>query len=168
MRDSEIKRAGARSIFDELADRETLWEMKAFLHRFLQNDRRPDRIRRGRPRRSILDYVKTHFTTIIDFEAMAAHIGVSYSYMRKLTRDSTGKSILEHQHGLRIEEAERCFQPGPLDLGDLAESLGYNNIQSFERFFKKYTGVSAHEVPQASGDRCRQALQFQRSGSNNK
>ncbi len=165
MRDSEIKRAGARSIFDELADRETLWEMKAFFTDFC----RMIAARTGSGAAvlvdRILDYVKTHFTTIIDFEAMAAHIGVSYSYMRKLTRDSTGKSILEHQHGLRIEEAERLLSNRDLSISAISRSLGYNNIQSFERFFKKYTGVSAHEyrkLLEADGGR---PLQFQRSGS---
>ncbi len=145
MKDNEIKRAGARGIFDELSGRETLEEMKAFLTDLCRTIAVETGSGSAILVERILDYVKDHFTEVIDFEAMSGQVGISYSYMRRLMRDRTGRSILEHQHYLRIEEAKSILSENGLSISAISKSLGYNNIQSFERFFKKCTGVSANE-----------------------
>jgi AraC-like DNA-binding protein len=145
MRDSEIRLEDARGIFDGLAGHETLEEMKAYL----TDSCRLIAAHTGTGSAIVVDriqgYIRTHYTEIIDFEEMARSVGVSYSYMRRIMRDRAGTSILEHQHSLRIGEAERLLADQGLSISAIARRLGYNNIQSFERFFKKHKGISAQE-----------------------
>lgn len=93
----------------------------------------------------ILEYIKQNHKTYIDFEEMSKTLGISYSYMRRLMKDFTGKSIIEHMHSMRIEEAKSLLQGSDVNISIIARDLGYNNIQSFERFFKKYEGISAKD-----------------------
>lgn len=92
--------------------------------------------------RRIIKYIKQNYWMDIDFEAMAGEIGISYSYTRKLIRDATGRSLLDYLNLIRVEKAKELMEKGNFSMQEVAEAVGYHNIQSLYRFFKKYEGVS--------------------------
>jgi AraC-like DNA-binding protein len=93
----------------------------------------------------ILDYINNNYRNEIDFEQMAENIGISYSYIRKIVKEVTGKSLLDYVNILRINEAKRLIRQTNMTITEIASNLGYNNIQSFSRFFKKYEGITPGE-----------------------
>ena len=90
----------------------------------------------------ILKYMRKNYRTDINFEEMAAEIGISYSYARKLIKDSTGKSLIEYLNLIRVEEAKKMLKESNASMNEIAEAVGYHNVQSIYRFFKKYEGIS--------------------------
>lgn len=90
----------------------------------------------------IIKYLRKHYKEEIVFEELANQIGISYSYMRKMIREETGNSLMDNVNLLRIDEAKRLLLHSDLSLTQIATEVGYHNVQSLNRFFKKYEGVS--------------------------
>lgn len=90
----------------------------------------------------IIKYLRKHYKEEIVFEDLADQIGISYSYMRKVIREDTGNSLMDNVNLLRIDEAKRLLLHADLSLTQIATEVGYHNVQSLNRFFKKYEGVS--------------------------
>jgi hypothetical protein len=54
----------------------------------------------------ILTYIDQNYSKEIDFEKMAEEIGISYSYIRKIMKEVTGKSLSDLINSKRVEEAK--------------------------------------------------------------
>ena len=87
-----------------------------------------------------------HYKEDIDFEEAAANMGISYSYMRRVMKEDGDISIVDYVNRLRIKEAKRLLQTTELKTQEIAEQVGYHNVQSLNRFFKKYEGTTPNAV----------------------
>ena len=54
-------------------------------------------------------------------------------------------SIVDYINSMRIREARELLKKRELSVKNIAVSLGYNNDQSFERYFKKIVGMTPGE-----------------------
>lgn len=99
----------------------------------------------------VFDFIKTNLNNNIDVTAIADYAGISYSYVRKLVKDKSGKTVVDYINGLRIEEAKRLLKETEMGMSDIALQVGYNNYQSFNRFFQKYEGITPGEFRNAEG-----------------
>ncbi|WP_088102970.1 helix-turn-helix domain-containing protein [Halalkalibacter urbisdiaboli] len=97
----------------------------------------------------ILSYLDEHYCEEIDFEEMAAEIGISYSYMRRIVYEMTGQSLIDNLNLRRIEKAKEMLVESNLTITKIASELGYNNAQSFNRFFRKFEGMTPSNFKQA-------------------
>lgn len=93
----------------------------------------------------VFEYIRKNFLKNIDITAIADNVGISYSYVRKIVKQKTGKSVVDYINGLRIEEAKRLLRQTNMNIAEIANQAGYNNDQSFNRFFKKYEGITPGE-----------------------
>lgn len=93
----------------------------------------------------ILLYINEHYNQDIDFEDMSEVIGISYSYMRKIIKKTTGKSIMECINFKRIEIAKQMLIETDKNILGIANAIGYSNVQSISRFFKKFEGITPSE-----------------------
>jgi AraC-like DNA-binding protein len=98
----------------------------------------------------LTDCIDQHYTEDISAEDVATLIGVSYSYMRRLFRDQLRTSFHDYLNRKRIDRAKELLRATNRTLRDIALSVGYNNDQSFNRFFKKYEGVTPGEYRRIS------------------
>lgn len=136
------------NVYRQISSRETLDDIESFFVEFYRSivkytsERKVDDTKHID---RILDYINTNYRTEIDFEKMADNIGISYSYIRKIVKEVTGKSLLDYVNVLRINEAKRLIRQTNMTITEIATNLGYNNIQSFSRFFKKYEGITPGE-----------------------
>ncbi|MNI93238.1 HTH-type transcriptional regulator YesS [compost metagenome] len=73
---------------------------------------------------------------------MAKEIGISYSYMRRIVYELTGSSLIDYTNQLRIKKAKEILLDTNLTMAQIAAEVGYNNVQSFNRFFRKYEGMA--------------------------
>lgn len=92
--------------------------------------------------RMILQYIKLNYATDIDFESLSKEIGISYSYARKIVKESTGKSLIDNLNEIRIEEAKILLERTDLTVAEVSSAVGYHNVQSLYRLFKKFEGLS--------------------------
>jgi len=136
------------NIYMRLANRETIDEiivlLKDFYKRIIDSSVTDD-IGDKQYIDRIVEYIKLHFNSELDIENMVKYTGISYSYIRKIIKQETGKSVIDHINELRIEEAKKLLRQTNMKISDIALSIGYNNDQSFARFFKKIEGITPGE-----------------------
>lgn len=89
-----------------------------------------------------LDYISQNYSQSIKNDTLAALCGVSTVYFRKLFFRVTGSSPITYIHNLRIAKAKRMLESDYESLAEIAASLGYADIYTFSKAFKKHTGLS--------------------------
>ncbi len=137
--------AGRGNVYSALASFDTLDELDAYVKAFFR-DIAGNMARDPRKEidygEKIVRYLKEHYRKDIVFEDMAKEIGISYSYMRKIAYEATGKSLIDYMNMLRIERAKELLTASEdRTIARIAAEVGYSNIQSFNRFFRKYEGM---------------------------
>lgn len=94
----------------------------------------------------IMEYIHEHYMEDIDFEQMSEQIGISYSHARRLVKHKTNQSLLDVVNEIRIEQAKILLrEEAALSIKDIAARVGYHNVQSFNRFFKKFECITPSE-----------------------
>lgn len=136
------------SIYQKLTTKETLYDIKVLLIDFYSRIITTQRALKSGNKsyiERILDYIKVNYKKELDIDEMVKYTGISYSYMRQLIKDSTDKNITDILNGYRIDEAKRLLRQTNMSLMEIAADIGYNNVQSFNRFFKKYEAITPGE-----------------------
>ena len=61
----------------------------------------------------IISYINENYMQDLDISSVASRFGLSYSYVRKLFKEKTGKTILDYLNGLRVVRVagERTVNP---------------------------------------------------------
>lgn len=95
--------------------------------------------------RRILDYLNEHYREDLLYEEVAEQIGISYSYLRKIVKEQTGKSVSDYINKIRIEKMKSLLITTEESVSQIAEDVGYHNIQSAVRYFKKFEGITPKE-----------------------
>ncbi|WP_150273150.1 AraC family transcriptional regulator [Paenibacillus tepidiphilus] len=134
---------GKGDIYTILAGMDTLDELEEYLRNIfreiVQNlDHSTTEINHGE---RIIQYLKDHYREEIVLKDMSQEFGISYSYMRKVVYELTGKSMIDYLNQLRIEKAKELLLDTDLTIKQIAAEVGYYNVQSFNRFFRKYEGM---------------------------
>jgi two-component system response regulator YesN len=88
-------------------------------------------------------YLRENFTRpVIPLDELATHVGVSRNHLSWEFARETGETITDHLARLRVEEACRLLATTTLKVYEIAERVGYTNVEHFGRVFKKVTGTS--------------------------
>lgn len=135
--------AGRGNIYSAIAGIDTLDELEKYLREFFGEivqylERNQGEAKHGE---RIIRYLEEHFCEDIQFEEMAKEIGISYSYMRKIVFDLTGKSLIDYTNHLRIQKVKQLLLESDMTIMQIASEVGYFNVQSLNRFFRKYEGM---------------------------
>ncbi|MDI4647725.1 helix-turn-helix domain-containing protein [Cohnella hashimotonis] len=89
----------------------------------------------------VMDFVNEHLSEEIYLDALAEKLNLSSGYLSTYFKDKTGKNFVEYVNETRIKEAAAMLVNGRSKIQEVAEAVGYRNIASFNRMFKKYTGL---------------------------
>jgi AraC-like DNA-binding protein len=93
----------------------------------------------------VIDFINENYTEDISREGLAAAIGMNPNYMGSLFKTYAGKTISEYINKLRIEDAVRELEEGKFKVIDIAFEVGFENVVTFNRVFKKVTGKTPSE-----------------------
>lgn len=135
------------SVYSELARLETLDEIEealvarySALLAYTEMSREPkktaDRIE---------EYLNANCRRDIGVNDISEYLGLSYSYVRKVFKAEKGVNIPDYLNSIRIRNAKALLQDKSLSIKSIATLVGYNNNQSFERYFKKSVGITPAE-----------------------
>lgn len=89
-----------------------------------------------------VEYIIKNCHRTVTNEELAEIAGTSTVYFRKLFREIQGESPIAFAKRLRISKAKEMLKSDYGSIGEIAYSLGYQNIFDFSRDFKRHTGVS--------------------------
>lgn len=94
----------------------------------------------------VLDYLVTHYQEELSLESVADRLQMSRSYLSTYFRERTGMTFTDYLNALRMSKAKELLGSGEnVRIGDVAAEVGYRNVNSFIRMFKKLCGVTPGE-----------------------
>ncbi|MFC5467320.1 helix-turn-helix domain-containing protein [Cohnella suwonensis] len=93
----------------------------------------------------VVDYINAHLADEIYLDVLAAKLKMSSGYLSSYFKAKTGMNIVDYINETRIAKAASLLDDDRLKIRDAARSVGYQNITSFNRMFKKYTGLTPSE-----------------------
>ncbi|MFK7691844.1 helix-turn-helix transcriptional regulator [Paenibacillus sp. HJGM_3] len=93
----------------------------------------------------VYDYLEAHYERDITLDAIAERLNISRSYLSTYFKEKTGTYFVDYVNSVRIRKAKQLLQKPDIRIQDAAALVGYQNINSFNRMFKKFTGVTPSE-----------------------
>jgi AraC-like DNA-binding protein/putative methionine-R-sulfoxide reductase with GAF domain len=93
----------------------------------------------------IVNYLEENYSSEISREALAYSVGMSPNYMSKLFNEYTGKKISIFINELRIKDAEHKLSATEENIIDIAYSVGFESLRTFNRVFLHLKGLTPKE-----------------------
>lgn len=93
----------------------------------------------------VLFYIDHNFTNNIKLETIAPLFGYNSAYLGKIFNKTVGESFNSYLDHKRIEYAKQLLMENKLKVYEIAEKVGYKNVDYFHKKFKKYVGGSPAE-----------------------
>ena len=120
-------------------------ELFRFLHALYAHAQKPGNMAKKTHEnalKTILGYVKEHFSEEITVEQAAALVGYSSSHFMRLFREEAGITFTAYVRDYRISYASYLLRESEGSVGEIAMECGFNNYSYFIRSFTKRYGVS--------------------------
>lgn len=88
-------------------------------------------------------YVKTNYAEeSLNISMIGEKFGITPSYLSKQFKAQTGDALLDFISRTRLEEAKKLLTEQPLSIMEIARRVGYADINTFNRTFKKFEGIT--------------------------
>ena len=88
------------------------------------------------------EHMLEHCGEAIDFDKLAASLGMTYRSFRYLFAKETGTSPLQYQLKVKLARAKALLRSSEMPISEIAETLGFNSSWYFSHFFRRQTGAS--------------------------
>lgn len=98
--------------------------------------------------RNAIQFIEEHYHESFTIPQIAQQVSVNPVYLNKLFKLSTGKTISEYLNSYRVERSKKMLLDGGVTVAAVSDMLGYNDVRSFIRFFKKFTGMTPNDYRQ--------------------
>lgn len=95
--------------------------------------------------RKVTDRVMEKGGRPVSINDLANQLSYTRSHISKQFKLHTGESLKSYIDRIRVEKAKEMLRYEDLQITEIAEVLGYQDIFSFSRFFKRHTGISPRE-----------------------
>ncbi|WP_127581942.1 helix-turn-helix domain-containing protein [Paenibacillus koleovorans] len=123
-------------------------ELTAFMDRYVTEAAEMVRTKREE-RDPITDYVREHlaqhYREDITLEIVAEKLNITGGYLSTYFKEKTGSNFLDYVHEVRIGKACELLLRTDQLIQDIADQVGYTNLNTFNRTFKKVTGRTPRE-----------------------
>lgn len=87
-------------------------------------------------------YLLEHLTEKVNCKELAAMCNLGTARFYSLFQQEYGTTPLAYRNSLLMHRALMLLHDGILSITEIAESLGFESVAYFSRFFKKYQGVA--------------------------
>ncbi|MDR0992112.1 MAG: response regulator transcription factor [Ruminococcus sp.] len=90
----------------------------------------------------VVDYINHNFQKELRLEYLAQIFGYNSAYLGKVFTRHTGENFNNYLDRIRITEAKRLLETDNYKVYEVAEMVGFSNINYFHNKFKKMVGIS--------------------------
>lgn len=90
----------------------------------------------------VVQYIQSNYNQELRLEMLANIFGYNSAYLGKVFHQYMGDNFNNYLDRIRITEAKRLLAMNEHKVYEVAEMVGYTNINYFHNKFKKYVGVS--------------------------
>ena len=85
---------------------------------------------------AMINYIQANYRTVT-LESMAKEFHLSTPYVSKYIREKSGKTFGDHVAKARMKRAKTLLRNGNMTIENIADAVGYPNVEHFNRLFKK-------------------------------
>jgi AraC-like DNA-binding protein len=89
-----------------------------------------------------IDYIQENYCHDISLDDISGAVYLSPKYLSAIFKQETGRTVFSYVTDLRMQKAAALLEEESIQVKDLAGQVGYNNVQSFIRFFKRTFGLT--------------------------
>lgn len=94
---------------------------------------------------SVCEYLEAHYAEPVKLDQVAEHIKFSKFHVCKLFKEVKGITLMEYLNHFRIIKSEWALLFREESILDIAIGHGFNNVNSYNRLFKKYNDCTPSE-----------------------
>lgn len=91
------------------------------------------------------EIIEKNPTEIFTVDEICTQVGVGRRTFERKFRKCTGNSLAEYIHRVKVEFTKKQLEVGRKTVSEIGYEVGYNDIDSFRKVFKKYTDLSPVE-----------------------
>ncbi|MBZ9621877.1 response regulator [Clostridium sp. FP2] len=92
--------------------------------------------------RNICKVVLEHIDAEVSVKIIADQLFLNHSYLSTVYKEKTGTSLVEYITMVKMERAKILFENNSIKNYEIADKLGYKDVEYFSKLFKKYTGTT--------------------------
>lgn len=89
-----------------------------------------------------VNHIDFYYAQPISLKSLAEEFCVSPSYLSGLFRKEVGVTLTDYIHKIRINRSLVLLNTSALSIQEIAEQVGFLDVNYFARTFKKYHGIS--------------------------
>lgn len=88
------------------------------------------------------EWLESHFRETNCVSRVVEQATIPERSLKRRFKSATGRSLIDHVQGLRIEEAKRLLETTTNPVEDVSVEVGYEEPGFFRRLFKRLTGIT--------------------------
>ena len=90
---------------------------------------------------SIINYIQENYLTVT-LDDLSSQFYLSKPYLSKYIKEKSGMTFGENVKRIRLNKASTLLRNGNMKVEKVAEAAGYQNVEHFNRLFKKKYGMT--------------------------
>lgn len=98
----------------------------------------------------VIDFINKNYVSDISREGLAAAIDMNPDYMSRVFKSFTGKKINDYINDKRIEEALKIIRDSDKSITEIAFSVGFESLTTFNRIFKRVVGTTPSKLREST------------------
>jgi two-component system, response regulator YesN len=87
-------------------------------------------------------YVAHNYDKMVNLNDVASELCLSPKYFSRMFKENAGCGFNEYKLKIKMEKAEEWLRVNQYSIYEISQRLGYKNIESFVRLFKKTIGLT--------------------------
>ncbi|WP_201531506.1 MULTISPECIES: GlxA family transcriptional regulator [unclassified Psychrobacter] len=95
--------------------------------------------------KQVQEFIEENFKQPIQVSGLAAMVNITPRTLNRRFQSCVAMRPIEYIQAVRIEQAKRLLELGDVTIKSLAEQVGYDDISSFTRLFKRATELTPKE-----------------------
>jgi len=95
--------------------------------------------------------MEQHSRELISIDELAKMLSISPRQFQRRFKEATGISPLTYLQKIRIEIAKKRLENTKDTFGKITWEVGYKDVNSFRKLFKKHTSLSPIDYPMKFG-----------------
>lgn len=134
------------NLYKELNEKETISDINNWMHHIcslvVDNVNKINITKSEFNTKKVIEYITANYDKDISLSDVSKNSNLSSGYLSKIFKDYIGKNFTQYLSELRIEKAKELLKETKLTVKEIGFRVGFNNIQTFMRTFKKYEGIT--------------------------
>ena len=116
----------------------------SMIYKFLASRQKAGRTgeshRTGGKMERVKSFLKNNYDKKVSLKNVAEEVCLSPKYLSRVFKEKTGLGFNDYRLSIKMEVAQDLLKTNQTSVQTVADKLGYKNVESFVRIFKKMTG----------------------------